>query len=223
MANLKENLDTLVDGNLEDIKRELEEKQREEAFKKFRLNYDKKLDKIAEKGANYLEKYGEDDYRTQIYVELYDAITSYGEMIDILEGSNDLMSCMDDIIKFMDQALNFNLATMQSWNQQKYGFFKRWKIKREFKKSLRNNKNRMKVSLQFMTNNMTMLKSFVKEMKKQLSKFKLKQNKGKKGGSQASSTTLDIFRSKLANKSGNVDGAPTPSASSSGSNIDDIL
>ena len=225
MPDLKD-LDTEVKTKMAEIEEELARVKQEEAIKKFRLNYNKKLEKIADKGASYLEKYGEEDYRTQIYVELYDAITSYGEMIDILEGSNDLMSCMDDIIKFMDQALNFNLNTLQSWNREKYGFFKKWKIRREFRKSLKNNRNRMQVSLQFMTNNMVMLKSFVKEMKKQLTKFKLKQNKGKKGGTQASNTTLDIFRNRLAAKSGEniADGSIASSGTSGGSNnIDDIL
>ncbi len=141
-------------------------------------------------------------------------------MIDILEGSNDLMSCMDDIIRFMDQALNFNLTTLQNWNREKYGFFKKLKIKREFRKSLKNNKNRMQVSMQFMMNNMSMLRSFAGEMKKYLSKFKLKNNKGKKGEASTSST-LDLFRSRLAARG--EDSSVTPPHSGNTGSIDDIL
>ncbi len=130
-------------------KAELEAKRRQAEYDKERrrVEVDDRLNTLAEKTADFIELYGEQDYRSQMMVSFLDVALEMKDVIETLTAVNVAMSCIFEAIEFIDNAINFDTELQQASLQHDYGLFARWKRRRRIRKVIRNTQNRMQAAV----------------------------------------------------------------------------
>lgn len=128
---------------------EMEKKKREKERRA--QKFDASLQQLAEKAVDTLMEQGQDSVMGNLMVTFLDVALEMKSMISTLNSINMAMECINDAIGFIDSALDFDQQMISDSLKQNYGFIQRVKQKRQMKKAMRNNLNRVKMIIQSIT------------------------------------------------------------------------
>lgn len=233
-----------VKEQLEKITKAREQQRYEKSVEDSKRNFKAKKDKLADRAADFLLKYGKDDYRTQIMITFLDVALQMEDAINLTHDMGMAMGCITEAIGCMDDILKINGLQIQSTLAVNYGFFARWKRKRELNKAVRNNAGRMKQICDTLVGNQEMAQAIVNSLRKSsvkmqnmMQKNAEKQRKIEKKAnpaaagkpSAAESMVTELARSRAGEESsggsvngGVTGGATAPDAPAGGSGTVDI-
>lgn len=110
-------------------------------------NINKWTKRTYENAQRYLEKYGEEDERTQTMLLLLDVSDYFLEAMDIIESHHDLDNLFNEIMGLFDASYEMVYLDQAQQAAKDRGFFARLKVKRKIKKAQKNNKNRIRLIL----------------------------------------------------------------------------
>lgn len=166
-----------VHGPNNDLKQEAEKLRLERERKQKMQEYDGKIMGLAEKTIDFIEEYGEEDFRPQMLLSFLDVALEMKDVIKMLDGINVAMSCIFEAISFIDTAINFDTALQEESLQQSYGFFARWKRKRRMRRVIRNNQNRMNVAIDNILGQQKMAQDISESLRASCTHMRLTMNK----------------------------------------------
>lgn len=166
-----------VHGPNNDLKQEAEKLRLERERKQKMQEYDGKIMGLAEKTIEFIETYGEEDFRPQMLLSFLDVALEMKDVIKMLDGINVAMSCIFEAISFIDTAINFDTALQEGSLEQSYGFFARWKRKRRMRRVIRNNQNRMNVAIDNILGQQKMAQDISESLRASCTRMRLTMNK----------------------------------------------
>lgn len=132
-------------GILGEAEKKVASREKEKAIKAKKKDLDKKILELEANTLKYAEKYGPEDYRTQLMVQLLDVSYSMKEQNDMIQSVDTSMGFIVESMSLLDDSLSYQSDLMAESNAVKYGFFAKLKQKRMVKKTLLNIQNRMQV------------------------------------------------------------------------------
>ena len=122
-----------------EIDRELQERQLQERMVKL----DQRMESVLTKYLEFEATYGENDYRTTLMKSVLETAVAMRDIINTLSGIKEAFSYMFEAMDIVDLTFNIFQEGLLSSTKTSYGFFARMKQKRQIKKAIRNNVNRM--------------------------------------------------------------------------------
>lgn len=205
---------------LDEIDAIVSQKKREMQVKQLKKELDGQVKNLAVRAAEYTEKFGAEDYRTEIMVEFLDVALHLQEANELITGLTEVFTFLDTSVKFMDTSMNMFQTIIADSFKTSYGPFARWKQKRAMNKAVRNFKGRFTALTNTISGVVGMSHAIVGSLQgvsAKLKDTKIKRNKkyAKKGqedlinlggqNSRAASMVADILNQK---------GVATPASSS---------
>lgn len=216
----------------EAVEKELEKQKLEQKKNKFAESQEE----LKMKMFNFAEKYGVEDYRTQLMMEFYDVSIQLQESIETIESIVSVTNMFGEAIGFFDQALSvFDNFYSESLTKT-YGPF--YRIKEYFKrkraeKNLVNRMNSLTRSISFVQNMSTTMVStirtsvdqmklnMIKNQKKREEEAKKLEAKGiQTVPTNTNSSTANMIKEYLASK-GIKQEAPVNKPAGNGDNLGD--
>ncbi len=176
----------------------------------------------------FLNKYGEDDYRTQMMMDFLYIADQIQDTIEIMDSIQEIELFFNDVMQLFDASAQLSQSLVKEQLQVNYGFFARWKMKREQKKAQKNNKYRVEMmmyriestikSTTQMSQSMKDMMLSVRRSVEKTSKSLNEDRANKKNGGVSSGSSADVFKRYQAKYSqdGSNDGATGPSAPQGG-------
>lgn len=155
-----------INAKLNDVRRRQEEKRREKAIEASKNNFKAKKDKLADRAAEFIIKYGKEDYRSQIMITFLDVALQMEDAINLCNDVGTAMGCITEAIGCMDDILLTNEFQIEGTLSTKYGFFARRARKKKLQKAIKNNAGRMKQICDTLVGNQEMAQSIVNSLKK---------------------------------------------------------
>ena len=221
----------------------LEKERQEELFNRNKGKLEDRTRALFEKAMENLEKYGPDDYRTQMMMDFLYICDEIKEVIYTVDSVQTMFLFMDEAMVTFDSALKLNNEILSGSLQTKYGPFARMKQRRKLRKAARNNKNRIKnmiiqiEGLFQMTQDMSVsVRNAMQKIRARLNYQKDNMDKLKAKGKVAETTStenssLDVFAKyakeyhvDISKYNGKDDKSPKPDAKPDGSDdISDII
>ncbi len=173
----------IIAGKVDAYNRKIEEARRLKAIETSKNNFNAKIQKLQERAADFVIKYGKEDYRSQIMLTFLNVAI---EMRDAIELTNDIgtaMSCITEAITCMDDILQENMFQIEGTLTTKYGFWERRRRKKQLKKAISNNAGRMKQICDMLIGNQQMATAIVNSLRAssiQMQKMMQKNNEKQK-------------------------------------------
>lgn len=216
---------------------EYQENLNEERLAERKVQFGAKMQKLADTYLRLEKERGTEDPIVGLLVTFLDAALEMQTMMESMEAINTAMSCVTEGIKFLDDAINFDQQMIKETTKENYGFFARFKARREMKKAIRNNAGRMLRVVDGLSMKHEMITSMVDAMSKAGVKIKqrsekMAQKRAKKAakrpggaptGPSAAQRFLDSRRAELGMGGGTGSSAGAAPAASGSSDISDIL
>ena len=140
-------------------------------------SFDESLVKLEDKMVDFAIKYGKQDFRTELLVNLYDVCLEMKTAIDLIEGVNTAVQCISETMSFIDECLDFNLLVEQQSLEHKYGLFYRIKAAIRRRKVRRNMKNRINALTQRINDIFGLSNTMVEALRGSMIKMKEQMNK----------------------------------------------
>lgn len=204
---------------------EMKEKQLEEKIKKL----DQRLENVLNKYIDFEQKYGTEDYRTVMMRSILEVSVVMKDMIDTLMGAKEAFQYLFEAMDIVDDTFNIFQQGLMNSTKTNYGFFARLKQRRQMKKAITNNVNRMKQISNMMIGMTEMSSSMVIALKGATAKIGKKMRKGQKGG-DGTSSSVDNMIAKAKQERGidttttttTTGGDTTPPTTGGNSSISDI-
>jgi len=122
-----------------EIDRELQERKLKERMDKL----DQRMESVLTKYLEFEAKYGENDYRTTLMKSVLETAVAMKDIIDTLSGVKEAFNYMFEAMDIIDLTFNIFQEGLLNSTKSDYGFFARLKQKRQIRKAIRNNVNRM--------------------------------------------------------------------------------
>ena len=104
-----------VHGPNNDLRQEAEKLRLERERKQKMQEYDGKIMGLAEKTIEFIETYGEEDFRPQMLLSFLDVALEMKDVIKMLDGINVAMSCIFEAISFIDTAISFDTVLQEEY------------------------------------------------------------------------------------------------------------
>lgn len=166
-----------VNAKINEVRRRQEEKRREKAIEASKNNFKNKKEKLANRAAEFIIKYGKDDYRSQIMITFLDVALQMEDAINLTNDVGTAMGCITEAIGCMDDILQTNEFQIESTLSVKHGFFARRARKKKLQKAIRNNAGRMKQICDTLVGNQEMAQAIVNSLKKSSIKMQIMMQK----------------------------------------------
>ena len=163
-------------GN-EALKAEVEKQMLEIKRQERLAQFDQQVINLGMVANKFEEKYGTEDYRTQIMAMFLDLALQMKEVIELISGVQTAMQCIGQAIDCVDDLLNMQEEMLEGSLSQNYGLFERWKRKRKINRAMRNNRNRMKQMCASIEGGQKMALDMVNALRKSCGKMKLSTEK----------------------------------------------
>ena len=177
----------------EALDRQVDAVMREAERKKRLKEFDRQVNTLAERAIVFEDRYGVDDYRTQLMTMFLEVTLQMKSVIDLLNDVGVALQCIGQAIGCVDDILNLQQEILEGSLGQKYGFWERLRRKRRLRRAIRNNVARMTQMADMLIGSQKMAMSIVTSLQKSCVKMKAmseksfaKQNK-RNGGASASS------------------------------------
>lgn len=225
------------------INKQVEEAMQKNKFNMQKKQFEEKIEELANRAAEFYEKYGEEDWRTSLLVNFLDMSLQMQDIIEVVQSFNIANEIIFGALGLMNTSLEMSNGFMVDLATQQQSSFKRKMI---YRKALRNNRKTVKAMVSQMMVSIEMasltagmyeglsvsIASMMDKMNGKRAKEKAKaQKKAGEGGSASmgNGRGLDLVKKKITEQGGSVApsapaGGAAPSAPAGGSTgIDDIL
>ena len=167
-----------VEQNSNDALKAEVQKQMLEIKRQERLaQFDQQVINLGMVANKFEEKYGTEDYRTQIMAMFLDLALQMKEVIELISGVQTAMQCIGQAIDCVDDLLNMQEEMLEGSLAQNYGLFERMKRKRKINRAMRNNRNRMKQMCASIEGGQKMALDMVNALRKSCGRMKLSTEK----------------------------------------------
>ena len=165
--------DDVIESGLE----ELDKKRQQRHFEEKQKQFDTKLQNLADTVIDMENERGSDDEFVYLLNVFLEAALEMRAMMTSMKAVSEAMQCISEGISFMDDAIAFDHQLVMESTKHNYGFFARWKAKREMKKAMRNNVGRMLSVVDGLSMKQDLVTSMVDALKMAGIKFKRKSEK----------------------------------------------
>ena len=225
------------------INKQVEEAMQKNKFNMQKKQFEEKIEELANRAAEFYEKYGEEDWRTSLLVNFLDMSLQMQDIIEVVQSFNIANEIIFGALGLMNTSLEMSNGFMVDLATQQQPS---WKRKMIYRKALRNNRKTVKAMVSQMMVSIEMasltagmyeglsvsIAGMMDKMNGKRAKEKAKaQKKAGEGGSASmgNGRGLDLVKKKITEQGGSVApsapaGGAAPSAPAGGSTgIDDIL
>lgn len=239
----KQELKPLQTANTQDhINKQVEEAMQKNKFNEQKKQFEAKIEELANRAAEFYEKYGEEDWRTSLLVNFLDMSLQMQDIIEVIQSFNIANEIIFGALGLMNTSLEMSNGFMIDLATQQQPT---WKRKMMYRKALRNNRRTVKAMVDQMMVSIEMasltagmyeglsvsIASMMDKMNGKRAKQKAKaEKKAGEGGSNSmgNGRGLDLVKKKITEQGGTVSpssgSSSAPSAPAGGSTgIDDIL
>lgn len=211
-------------GFVANVLSESERKEKKEAL-------DGRLRQLRERMFNFAERYGIEDYRTQLMIQLHDVGLVIRDSIELIDATTVAMSYMFEAFNFFDDVMRYQQDLLTASTKEKYGLF--WRIKsrileRRAKKNIVNRMNTISYRIAMIQDISQMivvtLSKTTEKMQERIQKNNAKIRKKNPGLNLGKSESLQMvqeYLDKVASDSDKTTGSIAPTKSSSSGNVDD--
>lgn len=244
MARQEQNTREVISADA-DVYGAVDSALRADELRRKRKEFDDKVMRLANKVVDYQQKGPEFQYLTDMMLTFLDVTVQLQGTMEVLSAVNDAMECLTDAIKFIDSSLSYDQDLITDSLQTKYGVFARIKQRRQIKRAIKNNTNRMLAMVESINGKFGMAMALTDALKNSCVKMKIMMDKSRRksekrrakmaGGASVplagSSSATDAILAQVREKRG-LSSAPAPAApsdapagtsSSPVTDIDDIL
>jgi|AGTN01.1.fsa_nt_gi hypothetical protein len=104
---------------------------------------DKSISDLIDRYIEADEKYGPDNFRTQMLGAFVDLVVPLKDIADVMTEMREAMGTLDDTLHLIDDTMNFMYDLMTIESGRRYTFMTRLKNRRKFKKFVKNNNSRL--------------------------------------------------------------------------------
>lgn len=181
-----------LESTAESVTGQLEQEQREELIQKKRLEFDRKVNSIADKIIDLQERQA-DESLIEMLTTFLDAALRMKDVEMTLSAITDALGCITDVVGIIDDVLDNSMDMFAGSLEHNYGFRERWKRRRTMKKAMRNMRNRMKGIVDTVNNSLKMANQVVGETQKMASTMSKQRAKKKKGKNPPSDKAMDFL------------------------------
>lgn len=150
MAKNQTQLKTYGQSRTNNVENEMAQHEKELRKKKQMENMDAKMQQLAQKAIEFLEQYGEEDYRYQMMVTFLDVSFQMKDAIALIDAVDIATEYLEEAIHFMDDSLSYQDQFNKQLMAKQYGFFARWKRRREMRKAMKYNRYRLDTMIKTM-------------------------------------------------------------------------
>lgn len=123
----------------QEIDREIQERKLQERMQKL----DQRMESVLSKYLEFEATYGENDYRTTLMKSVLETAVAMRDIINTLSGIKEAFNYMFEAMDIVDLTFNIFQEGLLNSTKADYGFFARLKQKRQIRKAIKNNVNRM--------------------------------------------------------------------------------
>ncbi len=218
---------SLLNDEIASERQQREKEKLAKAKEQSKIDFRNKQDQLLNQLIDLEEEYGSDYYLVQLLSTFYEASVEMENVMKSMEAVNMAMECVTEALSFLDATVQFDQQLMDQSNKQSYGFFARMKMKRQMRKTRRNNIGRMKAMVsglmfkyRMMTDMVKSLKSFATTMNKGFGKVN-KKKKGEVGGQTEAQRRIAQRKEERGVASAPETGAT--GGANAGGNYDDLL
>lgn len=152
--------------------KKMAQEERKRALANQLAGLDNRITEIAEKAADFVMQYGENDFRAQMLLMFLDVAVEMKEMVKMFDSVNMATQFIYECTDFIDESLKFNFDLQDRSLATKYGPFQRLAIRIKNKRTIRNNNNRMRVIMSQIASQQTMARDMVDSMQYSCTKMR---------------------------------------------------
>lgn len=167
-----------------DAIKEKERIKQERLLEQNRRDFSARIEKLAERTVDMIEKNGEEHYLTQLLITFYDVAVQMEDIINTLQDVTTALSCITDAMKCMDGIMSLNSIALDSSLEENHGFWARRREKKRVKSVVKNNMGRIKSITDTLAGAQTIafttidgLQEASENMQRVMAKRQIKQNK----------------------------------------------
>ncbi|MBO7214710.1 MAG: hypothetical protein J6V66_04350 [Clostridia bacterium] len=216
----------------DEIKAEHDQMQKERLAREkeqSKIDFSEKQNQLLNQLISLEQEYGSDYYLVELLSSFYEVSVEMENVMKSMESVNMAMECVSEALNFLDASVQFDQKLMEQSNQQSYSLRSRIKLKRQMRKTRKNNIGRMKAMVNGLTFKYRMMEDMVESLKKfagtMSANFK-KVNKKKK--SNVPSAAPSEAQRRIAQRRAELNANSTPAAASapsagSAGKYDDLL
>lgn len=201
-------VDQIQDAALEGMQEantELENKQKTRKLAENKKAFKQRIKSLEENMYQFAEKYGPEDYRTQLLMQFHDVVLDMDETMDLIQSVTVASEVIFDAINFFDEAFVIQNELFDTSLQTKYGLISRIKNFFKTRKVMRNISNRMSMMCSRIASIQGMSQTMVVSLRKSTEKMQVKLAK--------QNAKMEQKRAKASGKKGETAAAPVESRS----------
>ena len=228
--------DTQSIQSINEFQGQMEKKKADQELKKQRLKLDNRMKQLEDTMYEFAEKYGIEDFRTQLMIQFNDIALTMKEQVELISAINTANQYIFETVGFFDESLGLMDSLFETSLDHKYGLFYKIKTNIRNKRAIKNITNRMEAMgkriSQIQGVSMTMVSSVEKATQKM--KKTIEKNNEKRAKTMAQNGESNLLKSKssdmvlehLKNKGLSQDTesvATTTEKSNTSDSFDDIL
>jgi len=195
-----------------------------------KIDFRNKQDQLLNQLIQLEQEYGSDYYLVELLSTFYEASVEMENVMKSMEAVNMAMECVTEALSFLDATVQFDQQLMAQSNRQSYSFIARMKMKRQMRKTRKNNIGRMKAMVsglmfkyRMMTDMVKSLKNFATTMNKGFNKVNKKKDASGATGSTEAQRRIAQRKAELGLANAAPEAPTTSAGAGSDGNYDDVL
>ncbi len=206
-------LQKIADG----VTAEIEKNQREDMIQRKRVEFDRKVNSMADKILDLQERQA-DESLIEMLTTFLDAALRMKDVEVTLNTITEALGCITDVVSIIDDVLDSSMDMFTGSLEHNYGFRERWKRKRTMKKAMRNMRNRMRGVVDTVNNSLKMANQVVGETQKMATAMsKQRARKKKSKNAPPSDKAMDFLAMRRQSRMGEESGSSSAAGGYSGS------
>ena len=217
----------MVDNHQKETQALIKERERqlqEREYKEKKEKLDARIQKLANDAAERCMKYGEDDEMYNMLLGLLEMSLQMQDMMNVMDDLKVATGMISDVMELIDQSVEFDEQLFYD-PEVKYGLRQRMQQRRQMRRAIRNNRNRVKAVVENMRAKYEMGMAMSRAMTKSFSGIKSfgggrRKKKHRAGGSGG--RARELVMANLNNGNGGAANAGNPSNPGTGSGSIDI-
>ncbi len=163
---------------LGEIETAVDTKEKERVLRQKRETFDDKLVELGNKTIDYMMRQDENSQViTEMMTSFLEVALQMRSVMDTISALNQAMGCITEAITFVDQAIDFNHALMETTMVKNYGWFARLRNKMRIRKAVKNNVNRMLMTIDTITGQFEMSQEVVSALSVMSDRIRLSMDK----------------------------------------------
>lgn len=180
------------DKTYQKVRTELEKELHEKEFKERQKQLDERAQRIRNSARENLIKYGEHNPRTQFAIYMLSVTLAIREFMDQISIVSDSLRYISDVISILDDFIDLQENLTVDVTLNRYGFFRRIKIRLNARKVARGIKNKIKAAFEIMKVQEEIIRTIVESLSKVTKVFNMTDS-GRKGKKRKQNIDNDLY------------------------------